>query len=161
MHSIVYEELQTCMSSLSPGGAALIITGIITVLVVSAVIWKLLQTTDPYSSVVAHWRFNALDVIDEDDTPVDGKDVTRLVRIAVAHARVELGLLSNTPANVMVVSDVIRKFMKNHGLRPTHISAHFPTAVRVYFLRSSMDDELHNMCRSAAYQKYARTSRQE
>jgi hypothetical protein len=103
-------------------------------------------------------RVDGLDAIDiDDDLPVEQSSPSRIIRLGLAHARTELGLLNDTAANRMVVSDCVRKYMKNVGMRPTHISMQFPTVVELYFLRSSRDEELRLMRRSAGYQRYRRT----
>lgn len=104
-------------------------------------------------------RVSALDTVDESDDPLVATNTTRIIHLAVAHARSELGLLTYSAANVLVVSDTIRKFLRGHGLRPSHISMHFNTAVKVYFLRSTYDQELELMSNSRMYKKYLRTNR--
>ncbi len=129
-------------------------------IVVSWVCWWLWGAQDYWSSVVERLRVQSLDLVEEEDeesVPLNKSDPNRITRMAVAHMRTELGLLNDTQANRMVASEVVRKYMKNHGMRPSHIAHQFPTAVEVYFLRSSRDEELRMMRRSAGYRKYQRT----
>jgi len=92
-----------------------------------------------------------------DDEPDPGPGVARckIIRHCIAHLRTELGLLSHTPANIKVVSDMSRKYLKERGLRPTHISRLFPEATELYFLASPEDRELQ----AARNSRYARTWR--
>lgn len=136
--------------------------GFATAMVVLAVVVWWLRRGDIYSQSVEWWRVTTLDYEDDDDqTPLPQAGRQRIVRAAVAYARAELGLLGDTGANRMVVSNVIRKFMKEHGMRPSHISHSFMLAVDMYFLRSTGDEELRLMRRSAGYQKYRRTAAHE
>jgi len=97
----------------------------------------------------------------EDDDAVDPKTIgkQRITRLAVAHARTQLGLLSDTEANRRVVSETVRKFMREHGMRPTHISAWFSQAVEVYFLMSVDDRELSELRDTKFFRAWRRPGR--
>jgi len=126
--------------------------------VIAATTWWYLRR-DVYSESAEWWRQTVLDYEENDpDAPLETGNRSQITIRAVAHARTELGLLGDSLANRLVVSDVVRKFMKNHGMRPTHISAMFQLAVEVYFLRSTGDEELRLMRNSRGYQKYRRTT---
>lgn len=88
-------------------------------------------------------------LIEDDEFPdlavVDRFTGTRIARMAVAHARTELGLLTPSGANRKVVSDVVRKYMKNRNMRPSHISKYFMTAVELYFFASEDDKSLERV----------------
>jgi hypothetical protein len=137
-----------------------LLAALTTAVVVLWVCWKLWGGRDFWSAEVERLRTETLDFVeceDEDHTPLDKSHSGRIIRLAVAHMRTELGLLNDTTANRMVASEVVRKYMKNHGMRPSHISYQFPTAVEAYFLRSSRDEQLRMMRQSAAYRRYQRT----
>lgn len=87
---------------------------------------------------------------------IDRTTGTRIARMAVAHARTELGLLSPSAANRKVVSDVVRKYMKNHNMRPSHISKYFMIAVELYFFASKEDKALERMRKTTYASKWLR-----
>jgi len=131
----------------------------ILVVVVAILIYRWWGQRDIYSTAAEWWRVATLDVDDDEDTtPLPQAGRLRVVRAAVSHARTELGLLGDTAANRMVVSSIVRKFMKEHGMRPSHISSQFQLAVDMYFLRSTGDEELRLIRNSRGYQKYRRTT---
>jgi hypothetical protein len=95
---------------------------------------------------------------DDDD---DGADLakcskSRLIRISVDQARCDVGILSDNKANRIVVGEVIRKFMKNRGVRPSHISRQYPLAVEAYFLNSETDAIVAGIRDTAHYQMWGR-----
>jgi hypothetical protein len=69
----------------------------------------------------------------------------------------EMGCLVDNRANRMVVSDVVRRFMKNHGVRPSHIASQFPVAVEMYFLVSPVDIHMDQIRKSSFASKHRRT----
>ncbi len=82
------------------------------------------------------------EIADDEPDPGPTTRTPAIIRHCIAHLRTELGLLSHSPANVKVVSDVARRYLKDRGLRPSHISRLFPEAVEMYFLASPEDREL-------------------
>jgi len=60
-------------------------------------------------------------------------------RLAVDHARAELGTVKDNAANRLVVSRVIRNFMVERGMRKTHVAYYFPVAVELYFIPTDQD----------------------
>lgn len=126
------------------GHGEAILTRSAAVLVFIAAAWYMYQQYDPYGNAADWMRTQYL------DTPPDHEDweegiggsVAHIVRLTVAHLRTEHGLLSDSAANRLVISHATRRYMKEHGLRPSHISTHFPIAVEVYMMRSSADEQL-------------------
>lgn len=114
-------------------------TGVAILLLFAGIVW-LISRDDYYSRIAKQFRSEYLDQVEDDDSFGVVVSSTRIARLAVAHARTELGLLTDNPANRLVVSDVVRRYLKERGLRPTHISQHFPVCVEVYFMRSSHDE---------------------
>lgn len=96
--------------------------------------------------------------VDGDDDGVDLAkcSMSRLIRISVDQARCDVGLLSDNKANRIVVGEVIRKFMKNRGVRPSHISRQYPLAVEAYFLNSETDALVAGIRDTTLYQMWGR-----
>jgi hypothetical protein len=134
----------------------LVISGLV---FVSLLTWWLWPREDTWSRVVRYWRDEYLDQYSDAEDPgqLPNLGQSAIVRLAVAHLRTELGCLTDSSANRMVVSDVVRRFMKNHGMRPTHISYYFAICVDVYSLQSTADEQLTLIRKSAAYRKLRRT----
>lgn len=60
----------------------------------------------------------------------------------VHELRAELGLLSHTKANALVVSNRARAIMKSRDMRTCDISLHHPTVVAIYFMKTEGDEFL-------------------
>jgi len=136
-----------------------ILFGVTITLVVAVMVWLYRWFNDPYSQTAAYWRTTLLDQYPDDDEDVAANAVSnqpRFIRMTIAHMRTELGLLADNAANRMVASKVARDYMKNHGVRPSHISQQFPLAVQFYFIRSSQDELLVRVGQSRGYKKYQR-----
>jgi len=130
-------------------------TGLAILLLFAVIAWRLLYK-DQYSVAAQRLREGHLDEMEDDDSINGIVSNTKVVRLAVAHMRTELGLLSDTPANRLVASDVARRFLKERGLRPTHISQHFTVCVEVYFMRSSNDEWLRKVRESTYARQWRR-----
>jgi hypothetical protein len=103
------------------------------------------------------WRDAHGDSVSDDDEDVAKATPSRLIRITVDHVRCEVGLLDDNKANRIVVGDVVRKFMKNRGVRPSHISRQYPYAVEGYFLHSAEDLLLSEARRSSFATRWRRS----
>nr|UUW21097.1 MAG: p33 protein [Sanya tombus-like virus 4] len=111
---------------------------------VLSIIGGLLLVLGSVSSVIFWWwwcsRLDEGESIARDlwneayKTPVDGP--SGIVAEAVAHCHAIVGALGDNKANRLVVSDVVRRFMREHGMRPTHILERYPMAVEAYFMAS-------------------------
>jgi hypothetical protein len=127
-----------------------ILTGIICIGVLAGV-WYVYANRDWDAERRARNFYKSYANTFEDDDDKQATETTkRLVRLTVAHCRVRLGLLSNSTANRKVVSEVVRAYMIERGVRPTHISRHFPKAVEAYFLANDDDIELSSLRRTRA-----------
>jgi len=93
---------------------------------------------------------------DDDEASLAGLRPSRITRIAVAFLRSELGGLTDTTANRIVVSDKLRKFMLDRNMRRSDISRVFPQVVEMYFIKSPEDISAMEMRRSAFARKYGR-----
>lgn len=103
------------------------------------------------------WKTTHVDRDDEDDDcVVSTSGSSRITRITVDYVRCEVGLLSDTKANRIVVSELVRKFLKNRGVRPSHISRLFLTIVEAYFLMSPDDLLVIEMRRTSFAGKWRR-----
>lgn len=69
----------------------------------------------------------------------------RIARLTVAFLRAEHGLLRDNVANRMVISTAARRYMKERGMRPTHISQFFQVAVDAYMMDSVNDEWLRKV----------------
>lgn len=91
-------------------------------------------------------------ILHQVDTGMDSED-TSLASCqarAIEHARVKLGALSESAANRIIVSEVIRKHMLDDmGMRPSHVSKYYPVAVAVYFIPTSGDILAYDVHRTA------------
>lgn len=73
----------------------------------------------------------------------------RWVVKAATMAKVKFGLLQQTEANELMVSDYIRKLMVEHGVRPSHIVQLYPLAVALAFMPSRSEVEYSRLKASA------------
>nr|WRQ65624.1 tombus P33-like protein [Tolivirales sp.] len=92
----------------------------------------------------------------------DGKLVrpvgqARLTRYIVSQLREQVGYMDYTRANEMVVSDLTRKLLKSHGMRPTHIMDNYPFIVAAYFMPTEVEVEANH----ALHSMYARQQRRK
>lgn len=86
---------------------------------------------------------------DSDDEEDEGLDPSqnrtvfqaKLVRIAKA----EFGPLRRTEANRLMVRKYLRDTMREHGLRPSHISKHLDVVVRMVFIPSRAEIDAHRI----------------
>jgi len=131
-------------------------SSVLTVLVLAVILVRLLRwwfSRNTLAEATIRWAWEQAHVVvdDADETADVAKSTpSRILRIAVDYIRSEFGLMADTKANRLVVSDVVRKFLKTRGLRPSHISRQFPLIVEAYFL-NSLDDLLLIEMRNTAF----------
>jgi len=116
----------------------------IIVFLIVALIWFICRD-DSWSVAADRMRNDYLEVDEMDDGISPNDSGIRIVRLTVAHLRAELGLLTDNTANRLVVSHAARRFMKEHGLRPTHVAKYFTFAIEAYMMRSVSDEWLDNV----------------
>lgn len=101
------------------------------------------RVPDPLETKAFHYRHSYLEKeTDEKDIDFAQGSRSKIVRATICHLRTEIGLISDTKANRLIVSDRARAYMKTKGMRPTHISKFFQHAVDFYFLMTEDDREL-------------------
>lgn len=66
----------------------------------------------------------------------------------VANIRADEGTPAMTEANRLVIGDIVRKFLKNHRVRPSHIAMHAPIIVAMLFIKSDADLEAQSLLSS-------------
>jgi hypothetical protein len=74
---------------------------------------------------------------------------SRWVVKAAALAKAKFGLVSDTPANQLMLSDFIRKAMTEHGIRPSHIVQLYPLAVALALCPSESEIQAARLQASA------------
>jgi hypothetical protein len=57
----------------------------------------------------------------------------------VSIAKAEFGYLNRTQANRLMVRKFMRDFMRERGMRPTHIAQHLDVSVACFFIPSDQD----------------------
>jgi len=126
-------------------------------LLVRAARWWFSRNTLAEATIRWAWE-QAHVVVDDSDENADVAKSTpsRIIRIAVDYVRCEFGLMSDSKANRLVVSDVVRKFLKTRGLRPSHIARQFPLIVEAYFLNSPDDLLLVEMRKTTFVREHRR-----
>jgi len=77
----------------------------------------------------------------------NSRRIRAIVR-AATHCRVAHGCPDDTPANRLMCSDTIRRFMQEEGMRPAHISTAFPIAVAMALTPLESDVILAQMLQS-------------
>jgi hypothetical protein len=97
---------------------------------------------------------NILASVDGDDFSSDEEDSsfsqgqvnpTRFRAKVVRIAKGEFGLLQRTKANQLMVQKFMRDYMRDHGVRPTHIGLHLPYCVHIFFVPSRQEIEAHQL----------------
>jgi hypothetical protein len=68
---------------------------------------------------------------------------TRFRAFVVRIAKGEFGLLRRTRANQLMVQKFMRDYMREHGVRPSHIGLHLPMCVACFFIPSKQEIEAH------------------
>lgn len=63
----------------------------------------------------------------------------------VAIAKAEFGHLQRTEANRLMVRKFMRDFMRERGMRPTHIAQHLDVSVACFFIPSDQDILAHQV----------------
>lgn len=63
----------------------------------------------------------------------------RAARRAAAHVRAKVGLLKRTEANDLVVGRLLRDYLSEKGVRPTHVVAIEPIARTYYYMPTTED----------------------
>lgn len=63
----------------------------------------------------------------------------------VAIAKAEFGYLQRTEANRLMVRKFMRDFMRDRGMRPTHIAHHLDVSVACFFIPSDQDLLAHQV----------------
>lgn len=58
---------------------------------------------------------------------------------AIQEVRAQIGWVSDSPANRLVVGRLIRERMKDSGMRPLHISQWSPVAIELFFAPTEED----------------------
>jgi hypothetical protein len=81
----------------------------------------------------------------------DRKFRTQVVKRAIFDIRADIGTLSNTPANHLVVGREYRKWAKTRGLRPSHTETFRAYVLLGYFIKSEHDIRADAYNKSAAY----------
>lgn len=101
------------------------------------------RSPDPLEKLAFNYRHSYLEK-ETDERDIDFLQASRpkIVRATICHLRMEIGLIPDTRANRLVISDRARAYMKTKGMRPTHISKYFQHAVDFYFLMTQDDLEL-------------------
>lgn len=74
---------------------------------------------------------------------------SRMVRAASAAARVKVGFPNATEANRLVVGRLVRDYMVERGVRPTHIQCLAPLATALCFIPTQADVEARQMLASS------------
>lgn len=69
---------------------------------------------------------------------------------AASHVRAKIGLPEYRQANVMVASRLVRDYLSECGVRPSHIAAIAPIAVALVFVPTAADIEAKQMLATAA-----------
>jgi hypothetical protein len=82
---------------------------------------------------------------------LDRKFRTQVVKRAIFDIRADIGPLSNTPANQLVVGREYRKWAKARGLRPSHTETFRAYVLLGYFIKSEHDIRADAYQKSAAY----------
>jgi hypothetical protein len=70
-----------------------------------------------------------------------GKFQARLINVA----KVEFGLLQRTESNRLMVRKFLRDYMREHGMRPTHIVQHLDVSTACFFIPSGQDILAHQL----------------
>jgi hypothetical protein len=63
----------------------------------------------------------------------------------VSIAKAEFGYLNRTQANRLMVRKFMRDFMRERGMRPTHIAQHLDVSVACFFIPSDQDMIAHQL----------------
>lgn len=92
------------------------------------------------------------DEADEGLTPAQRKTRFRAKMVQIAKA--EFGPLKRLEANRLMVRKFLRDTMRDHGLRPQHISMHLDVVVRMVFIPSLAEIEAHKI--GATYEAQVR-----
>lgn len=106
---------------------------------------------DNVNNVLAH--IAGVDPDDEDDckTPLTpGRDPTRFQARLVMQAKAEFGFLQRSVANRLMVRKFLLGIMRDHGVRPQHISMHLDIVVAIFFIPSDADIAAHQVGATAA-----------
>jgi hypothetical protein len=82
---------------------------------------------------------------------LDRRFRTQVVKRAIFDIRADIGPLSNTPANQLVVAREYRKWAKARGLRPSHTETFRAYVMLGYFIKSEHDVRADVYAKSAAY----------
>jgi hypothetical protein len=72
---------------------------------------------------------------------------------AAAVAKAKLGLLEDTRANRLIVDSEIRKWMRDLGMRPTHIVRYAPLAVEVTLIATDEEIAAAGIRHTATFQE--------
>lgn len=67
------------------------------------------------------------------------KGASRFQAKMVRIAKGEFGLLERSEANRLMVRKFVRDYMREHGVRPTHIGMHVDLVVAMFFIPSHID----------------------
>lgn len=132
---------------------SLIATGVVSTLVV---LWFIGYFSND-EKTIKELRYATVE-FDEPDDHFDGfSDATRITRIALSHLKTELGALTDTAANRMVVSDRCRKFLLERGLRPTHIARVYLLVVEMFFYKTQQEVDFERYRKTVYSRKWRRT----
>lgn len=63
----------------------------------------------------------------------------------VSIAKAEFGYLQRTEANRLMVRKFMRDFMRERGMRPTHVAQHLDVSVACFFIPSDQDMLAHQV----------------
>jgi hypothetical protein len=102
---------------------------------------------------------NVMANIDDGDFSEEEKDETfydpkmkrgRFQARLVCVAKAEFGLLPRSQANKLMVRKFLRDYMRERGMRPTHIVQHLDVSVALVFIPSEQDVIAHQLGASKA-----------
>ena len=88
-------------------------------------------------SVIDNYELEESDKLEEGRVPA--KQRNRFAAFVARQAKAEFGLPKRTEANRLVVQKFCRDFMREHGVRATHISHLLPIAVELTFVPTESD----------------------
>lgn len=101
---------------------------------------------DHVTSVLKHASSVDFSLEEEDGAFYTPKiDRSRFQGKMVAIAKAEFGYLQRTKANKAMVRKFMRDFMRERGIRPTHIAQHVDVCVACFFIPSQQDMLAHQV----------------
>jgi hypothetical protein len=136
-----------------PLALSLVVLGVVSTL---GILWAIGYFND-HEVAIRNLRMQMVEFDEPDEHFDQFSDATRITRIALGVLKAELGALTDTAANRMIVSDRCRKYLTEHGLRPSHIARVYLLIVEMFFYKTEQEVMFEKYRKTTYSRKWRRT----